>query len=96
MDIRRKLKIVWGMEAIDSYLPARVVVNDTGGEFSGWPSICGSEDSDVCLIHQDGFLQKYWGDLSQGQALALAHFIVEKLNERVNGISQEKASSEAV
>lgn len=85
----------YSLESIDAYLPARVVIDDTGGEFSGWPSVCGSEESDVTLIHSEGFIQ-YWGDLRKGQAVALAHFIVEKLNERVNGISQEKASSEAV
>lgn len=68
-------------DSLIPYLPARVVIDDTGGPFSGWPSVCGSEESDVCLIHQNGFVQEYWGDLSKKQAVALAHFIVEKLNE---------------
>lgn len=69
-------------DAIRHLLPARVVINDSGDETSGWPSICGSEDSDVCLIHESGFTQEYWGDLTQKQAVALANFIVECLNYR--------------
>jgi len=76
------MKHLYGFYALKTYLPARVVIDDSGGPFSGWPSVCGSNESDVTLIYREGFV-RHWGDLSQGEALALAHFIVDALNKEI-------------
>lgn len=68
------------VELLKLYYPFEVVVDDSGGEFTGWPSICGHKDSDFCLIHRAGFKQEYWGDLSQKQAVQVAETITELIN----------------
>lgn len=60
--------------------PVRVIVDDTGGPFSGWPSIVARDDADMTLVHRAGFKQEHWGDLTQAQAVALAHEISEAIN----------------
>lgn len=65
---------------IKNYLPVQVVIDDSGGEFTGWPSICGCDSSDITLIHRAGFKQEFWGELTQKQAVALANLIVDSLN----------------
>lgn len=55
--------------------PWRVIIDDTGGPFSGWPSIEAPEDVDASVIHRAGFKQEYWGDWSQREAVANAHLI---------------------
>lgn len=61
--------------------PVRVSIDDSGDEFTGWPSIEGNEGSDMTLIHRAGFKQEFFGDLSQKQAVALAHELVRIINE---------------
>ena len=56
--------------------PWRVCVDDTGGQYSGWPSIAASEELDTTVIHRAGFHHEFW-DWHPGlpEALANAHLI---------------------
>ena len=49
-------------------------VDDTGGPFTGWPSVV-APSADISVVHRAGFKQEYWGDLSRQQANANADFI---------------------
>ena len=51
-----------------------VLLDDTGGEFTGWPSIW-CEDADVSIVHRAGFKHHYWGDMSQRDAIVHAHLL---------------------
>ena len=55
--------------------PWRVILDDTGGEFSGWPSVEAPEEIDTAIVHRAGFHQRYWGDLSQRECIANARLI---------------------
>lgn len=55
--------------------PWSIVIDDTGGEFTGWPSIVASPEIDCSVIHRAGFKQKFWGDLSQRECIANARLI---------------------
>jgi hypothetical protein len=55
--------------------PWRVIIDDTGGSFTGWPSVSASDELDCSIVHRAGFKQEYWGDLSQREAIANAHLI---------------------
>lgn len=60
--------------------PFRVLLNDSGDEFTGWPSIEARPEADLTLVHRAGFKQQFWGDLSQRQAVELAEEVVRLLN----------------
>ena len=60
--------------------PWTVRIDDTGGEFSGWPSIDAPEELDTTVIHRAGFKQEYWGDLSLRETLANVALIVRAVN----------------
>ena len=55
--------------------PWRVIIDDTGGPFTGWPSIVAPEHIDASVVHRAGFKQQHWGDWSQREALANARLI---------------------
>lgn len=55
--------------------PWRVLIDDTGDEFSGYPSIQAPEELDIAIVHRAGFKQEFWGDLSQADAVAAAHLM---------------------
>ena len=55
--------------------PWRVILDDTGGPFTGWPSVSASDQLDCSIVHRAGFKQEYWGDLSQREAIANARLI---------------------
>ena len=55
--------------------PWRVILDDTGGQFTGWPSVSASDELDCSIVHRAGFKQEYWGDLSQREAIANARLI---------------------
>jgi len=55
--------------------PWRVIIDDTGGSFTGWPSVSASDELDCSIVHRAGFKQEYWGDLSQREAIANARLI---------------------
>jgi hypothetical protein len=60
--------------------PVRVVIDDTGGPFTGWPSIVAKDSADMTLIHRAGFKQEHWSELTQVQAVQLANEIVKAIN----------------
>jgi hypothetical protein len=55
--------------------PWQNIIDDTGGEFTGWPSIEAPPSLDAAIIHRAGFKQEYWGDWSMREANANATFI---------------------
>lgn len=55
--------------------PWRVIIDDTGDEYTGWPSISAPEDVDASIVHRAGFKQEFWGDLSQRECIANAHLM---------------------
>lgn len=55
--------------------PWNVLFDDTGGPFTGWPSVEASDELDCSIVHRAGFKQEYWGDLSQREAIANARLI---------------------
>jgi hypothetical protein len=59
--------------------PWRVVIDDTGGPESGWPSIW-SDNADKSPVHQHGFHQEFWHDLSLLEAIANAELICKLVN----------------
>ena len=60
--------------------PVRVVIDDTGDEFTGWPSIVANDEADITLIHRAGFKQSYWGDLTQKEAVQVANQLADLIN----------------
>lgn len=65
-------------------LPWRVVLDDTGGPFTGWPSIEANEEYDSAIIHRAGFSQEHWHGLSQRDAIAAARLICALVNSLVD------------
>ena len=61
---------------LSNLTPLRVIPDDTGDEFDGWPSVVAKEEADLTLIHRAGFKQKFWGDLSMRDAVSLANELV--------------------
>ena len=57
----------------------KVVIDDTGGEFSGWPSVC-SETQDVTALRRAGFIQEHWDGPSKRAAIQIAHVVADFLN----------------
>ena len=55
--------------------PWIVRLDDTGGQFTGWPSVVATDELDCSIVHRAGFKQEYWGDLSQCEAIANARLI---------------------
>lgn len=74
---------------LSKHVPVRVIIDDCGDQFSGWPSIVSRDEADTTLIHRAGFKQEYWGDLSQRQAVELANEIARLINE-AHGEKQPK------
>jgi hypothetical protein len=62
--------------------PWRVIVDDTGGPFTGWPSITSTPEVDTTVVHRAGFKQEYWGEASERETHANAALIVRAVNER--------------
>lgn len=59
----------------------KVVIDDTGGPFSGWPSVC-SDEEDRCVLHQDGFIQKFWNGPSLWEAKVIAQLAADFMNAK--------------
>ena len=55
--------------------PWEIIRDDTGGEFSGWPSVLARPEDDKTVVHRAGFHQEYWGDWSQRDACRNAEHI---------------------
>ena len=63
----------------------RVIINDTGDEFSGWPSVC-SDEEDSCVLHQAGFIQEFWSGPSRKLAIELSHVVADYMNSKNKNI----------
>jgi hypothetical protein len=59
----------------------RVVIDDTGGPFSGWPSVW-SDEEDRTVLHRAGFKQEFWDGPSLQEAKAIAQLVADFMNER--------------
>jgi hypothetical protein len=57
----------------------RVVLDDTGGPFTGWPRVC-SEAEDRCVLHTAGFVQEYWSGPSLYEAKQIAQLVADFMN----------------
>lgn len=63
----------------------RVVIDDTGGPFSGWPLCVSSATEDRAVLHQGGFIQEFWGGNhgdgpSLREALEIAQLVANHMN----------------
>lgn len=59
----------------------RVIIDDTGGINSGWPSVC-SDEEDRCVIHTDGFHQEFWQGPTKKEALQIAQLVADFMNKQ--------------
>jgi len=57
----------------------RVVIDDTGGPSSGWPSVW-SDKEDRAIIHTDGFWQQHWQGPTLLEAMEIAHLVANYMN----------------
>lgn len=64
--------------------PWRIVIDDTGGEFSGYPSIVGPDETDTTVIHRAGFKQRHWESAGQREIMANAELIVAAVNDEAD------------
>lgn len=56
-----------------------VVIDDTGGQFSGWPSVS-SEEEDRTILHRAGFKQEFWDGPSLHEAKQIAQLVADFMN----------------
>jgi hypothetical protein len=59
----------------------RVVIDDTGGPGTGWPSVW-SDSEDRGLIHTDGFHQEFWDGPTHKEALEIARVVADYMNAK--------------
>jgi hypothetical protein len=55
--------------------PWRVVIDDTGGPFTGFPYILAPDEIESAVVHRAGFKQEFWGELSMRECVANARLI---------------------
>jgi hypothetical protein len=58
-----------------------VIVDYTGGPFTGWPSVC-SDSEDRCVLHRSGFKQEFWDGPSLKEAMDIARVVADYMNNR--------------
>ncbi len=58
----------------------KVIIDDTGGPYTGWPSVC-SESEDRCILHRAGFIQEFWGGPSQREAIEISKIVADYMNK---------------
>jgi hypothetical protein len=58
----------------------RVVVDDTGGPFTGWPSVI-SDEEDRTILHRAGFKQEFWDGPSLHEAMIIAQAVADFMNK---------------
>lgn len=51
--------------------PWRMIADDTGGQFAGWPSVVATPERDLAIVHRAGFKQEYWE--GEGLRVSLAN-----------------------
>lgn len=59
----------------------RVVIDDTGGPDTGWPSVC-SDAEDRCVLQVAGFHQEFWQGPTKKEAMAIAQLVADFMNGR--------------
>ena len=59
----------------------RVIIDDTGGPDSGWPSVW-SDEEDRSVIHVNGFHQQYWQGPTKKESMQIAQLVVDFMNNR--------------
>lgn len=60
----------------------RVIIDDTGGQFAGWPSVW-SDTEDRCVLHTLGFIQEYWSGPYQKEAIEIANIVADYMNGKI-------------
>lgn len=60
-----------------------VVIDDTGGPYTGWPSVS-SESEDKTILHRAGFIQEFWHGPSLKEALEISRIVVDYLNNKTD------------
>lgn len=75
--------------------PWEMIRDDTGGEFSGWPSVQARPEDDKIVIHRAGFHQEYWGDWSQRDACCNAEHITTSHPQAILDWGKRDAAHEA-
>lgn len=60
----------------------RVVIDDSGGPFSGWPLGVCSESEDRSVLHQAGFIQEFWNGPSKKEAIEIANIVALYMNNK--------------
>ncbi len=59
----------------------KVILDDTGGPFTGWPSVV-SDTEDRCVVHRAGFIHEFWIGPSKNEAVEIAHIIADHMNTK--------------
>ena len=59
----------------------RVIVDDTGGPDTGWPSVW-SDSEDRSVLHVNGFHQEYWDGPTRKEALEIARLVADYMNAK--------------
>lgn len=59
----------------------KVVIDDTGGPYTGWPSVS-SESEDRTILHRAGFIQEFWHGPSLKEALEISRIVADYLNNK--------------
>ena len=57
----------------------KVIIDDSGGRFTGWPSVS-SKSEDRTILHRAGFRQEHWEGPSLLEAIEIAHRVAEFMN----------------
>ena len=75
--------------------PWDLVIDDTGGEFTNWPSV-EADHEDASVVHRAGFKQRHWGDWSCRQANRNATFIANAPADIAHLLEQNARLREAL
>ena len=59
----------------------KVIIDDTGGEFTGWPSVT-SELEDRTILHRAGFIHNFWDGPSKKEAIEIANVVAQYMNNK--------------
>ncbi len=59
----------------------KVVIDDTGGPFTGWPCVW-SDSEDRAVLHQNGFIQEFWSGPSLKEANDIAALVADYMNNK--------------
>lgn len=60
----------------------RVIKDDTGGPFTGWPSVV-SDLEDRAILHRSGFVSEFWSGPSLKEAIEIAELVAAYMNKEM-------------